>query len=148
MRNVIFVILLASIFSGCICKKKTEKSSANQTKSEQVKPATVDKSFMTIPETIDYSINSASINGDVLSVELKYKGGKGTHNFSLMFNGMYMKSYPLKIKLFIKHEIQNETQENEVSESLKFDLKPIQSPAGEPMIISIHGYTEKLKYEY
>ncbi|MBN2683464.1 MAG: hypothetical protein JXR58_13300, partial [Bacteroidales bacterium] len=134
MKQIFLPILLLVLISGCLCKKKTENISETKSKTEIMKLATIDKSFMTMPDSLDYKINSASISGDVLTVELVYKGGKSQHDFSVIFNGMYMKSYPLKIKLYLKHEFENETGKEEIVETRKFDLKPIQSPGKEPML--------------
>lgn len=148
MKKLIILFATGIFFTGCLCKKHTEKTVQTNPKSEEVKPAIIDEDFMQVPEKLDYTIKSVTIEENTLIVDVEYKGGKAEHDFSLIFNGMYMKSYPLKVKLFIKHENNGDTGEETTAQKLKFDLKPVQSPGGEPMIISVYGFNQPIKYNY
>ncbi|OFY35732.1 MAG: hypothetical protein A2W91_15690 [Bacteroidetes bacterium GWF2_38_335] len=156
-KNLKFFLIVSilAILSGCCSKKETvsEKKSStsdekkSMTQSFEKKPVVVNKEFNGISDSVDYKILNASIVGNELKMKVAYTGGTGTHDFDLVFNGMYMKSLPLKITLYLVHKKENEAGKMEIESDLVFDLSPIQRNSQE-IIINLFSFNEKINYTY
>lgn len=148
MKKILFisVILLATIFTNCKSSKKSTISTNSDVKTEVIPELIVDKECKA--DSIDYAIYNVALNGNVLSMDVNYKGGCGTHKFDLMFNGNYAKSLPVQASIFLKHSKENETCDKEVTESLKFDISTIQYPKNSTVIIKVASIKEKFEYTY
>jgi hypothetical protein len=143
MKNKIFVsLILLLLFVACRTKQEVSKTSQLQ-----VKELIVDKEFHPI-EAENFSIYSASIDGDILTLSVNYHGGKAFHEFELLFNGIYMKSMPPQVNLFLKHSHTPENCEKLISETVHFDLKNLRLGEKGTVIIRLAGYTERLEYTY
>lgn len=144
MKFTLLIALSVLIIAGCHCKKKAGKTDLTKFETKEVK---IDPSVMEFPDTLDYTIKEAAIEGDELKMKVEFKGGCGEHTFDMVFNGMYMKSLPLKITVFIDHKAKDEKCDEEIISDLSFNLKPVRR-GEKPMFIKIIGYDEALKYEY
>jgi hypothetical protein len=95
-----------------------------------------------------FSILSAEIEGDVMSISVNYPGGKGFHDFDLVFNGIMMKSMPPQVNLFVRHSQTEDNCDRIMSDSLKFDIRGLRLGEHGSVIIRLEGYSERLEYLY
>lgn len=143
MKNqILFFLIILLLFVACKAKKEVSKGPQLQ-----VKELIVDKELYPV-EDETFSISAASIDGDILTLEVSYHGGKAFHDFELLFNGIYMKSMPPQVNLFLKHSHTPENCEKLISESVHYNLKNLRLGERGTVIIRLAGYTEKLEYTY
>jgi len=96
----------------------------------------------------DFSIENASIKDSTFIILVNYPGGKGFYNFDLVFNGLYQKSLPLQVNLFLKHDIENETRKKLISRELKFNISKLKRENYKTIIIKLYSYPEELIFNY
>ena len=101
-----------------------------------------------LPAEFDYTIESASLTDSILTIDIKYKGGCGEHNFELLFNGMYAKSMPPQAGLYLQHEIKNETCDKEISKKIKFNVNSVKYNNSKTVIIRLSNFSDKIKFNY
>ena len=88
-------------------------------------PVIVDPEY-TAPEKNDpFTVKSASIKGDVLSLKVSYSGGCNDHEFKAITNRTYMKSMPPKLGITIEHNANGDMCKALKTETLTFNLVPI-----------------------
>lgn len=134
MRKYFTIIILLSAVLFLACHKKGmtgSKTTAPISKtsnngSSEIKNVIVD-SNLDIANIGGASINvdSLAITGDVLSVFVNYSGGCKEHSFDLFSNGMYAKSLPPKLTLFLKHTDNDDGCRSLISQELKFNISAI-----------------------
>jgi hypothetical protein len=73
----------------------------------------------------DYTLESSSINKDILTLDVSYGGGCEEHSFILKWNGGFDKSLPAQASLYLFHDSHNDTCKALITKVLKFDLSPI-----------------------
>ncbi len=93
----------------------------------------------------DYSIDSAKIEDDILTLSVAYGGGCKTHYFYAYVHSAIMESNPPQINLYLHHFGNNDFCKVLVHQNLKFDLNPLaeyfkQSEPGYTLIINVHEY--------
>ncbi|HBF88443.1 MAG TPA: hypothetical protein DDX39_07370 [Bacteroidales bacterium] len=137
------ITTLISISSGCACQKKNSKSK----KEDSVKSIIVNKDY-SLPSEFDYVIESANLVDSILTIDVKYKGGCGEHSFELLFNGMYAKSMPPQVGLYLQHSVKTETCEKEITEKIKFNIRAIKYKNSKSVVVKISNYSEKITYNY
>ena len=106
-----------------------------------VKPGTKIKDIKSDP----FTMSKATIDGDVLSIQVSYAGGAKEHDFTLYWNQIVARSYPGKTTLNLKHDANGDNAEALLTETLEFDLTAI----NKPMIITIvtdHGDKATVQY--
>jgi hypothetical protein len=100
-----------------------------------------------VPETpVDYTINSAEIVGDILTINFSYNGNCGTQGFDLIFNGRYMKSMPMKINLYLEHT-SSEKCADVVTQEMRYSLSEIMPNNQDKLIVKLHSWDENLVIE-
>ena len=138
---IILAILFPLFFYSCFTKKKSSLSE------------TVDKNQIQIPVkdpefvyNIDssYMISKAEIINGILNLKIRYIGGCGTHNFDLMWNGRYLKSYPLQISLFVRHTSENEKCTKYKFADLSYNLSTIMPPEEDTVFVNLAAFGKKL----
>ena len=72
-----------------------------------------------------YHFNSATIEGDTLTVSVSYGGGCETHEFALLAEPAFMESFPVQLGISIVHNANADFCERWVEEAYHFDLTPI-----------------------
>ena len=72
-----------------------------------------------------YDFNSATIEGDTLTVSVAYGGGCETHEFALLAEPAFMESFPVQLGISIVHNANLDFCERSVEEAYHFDLTPI-----------------------
>ena len=72
-----------------------------------------------------YDFNSATIEGDTLTLSVSYGGGCETHEFALLAEPAFMESFPVQLGISIVHNANLDFCERWVEEAYHFDLTPI-----------------------
>ena len=72
-----------------------------------------------------YTINAATIEDDILSVDVSYGGGCETHVFTLVTESMFLESFPVQLRVSLAHNANGDTCEALITEVHHFDLTPI-----------------------
>ncbi len=77
------------------------------------------------PLSADGLIQSASIEGDTLVLEVAYGGGCEEHIFDLFWDGGFLESSPVQAQLQLTHGGEPDFCEAFIMETLRFDLTPL-----------------------
>ncbi len=140
-----FAIFLGIIFlTNLTCKPKKLIS---QNMNEPVKELIIDKNYR-FTEDSSLSIVSAKIKGDTLSMILNYHGGMGIREYNLYFNGIYMKSMPPQVNLFLKYTLAPEKYDKLKSDTLNVDIGGLKFGEHGTLIIRLQGFNERLEYNF
>ena len=90
-------------------------------------------------------ILDTKIIGDILQIKIEYSGGCEKHDFNLIFNGVWKRSLPPKISLFLEHKFEHEKCKSLVSKIIEFDIKKLKEKNNE-VYINLVGYSKSIKY--
>ncbi len=144
------VIVLIMAVSAMSLQCKTNKNQQKDKNDKQtISKLIIDRNF--VPDRskkLDYTIESLSYNTkNILSIEVSYFGGCGTHNFDLIFNGNYLKSLPMKAGLFLKHTSKNETCDKKINTVLRFDITGLKPDKYDKLKIKFIGSEQNIMYK-
>ncbi|MBU0486985.1 MAG: hypothetical protein KKA07_00950 [Bacteroidetes bacterium] len=145
MRTLILFTIAFSILIAFSCKTKTD---GTKTKKAACELVIIDNDYYPYADKPDFKIKEARIEGKMLYLTIYYAGGCGTHTFSLYGNTNYMKTYPIQLKIFLKHEKESETCETEQKLEKCFDLSPLKGLNGDTLRLILPGYKDKLNYKW
>lgn len=148
--KIAVIVIISFAISSCLCSQKTNSSEMNDNKKSskiEIKEMFINKDYV-LPEKLDYTINSINIDGDILTIDINYKGGCGEHNFELMFNEMYAKSLPVIAGLFLSHTTINENCQKDINKILKYNITKSRHPQYKEAYIKVYGIDTKLLYKY
>lgn len=70
------------------------------------------------------TVTSVEIEGDIVTLEVSYSGGCGTHEFNLFVSNLFMESDPIQTESILSH-VTEDACEALITEKLTFDLLPI-----------------------
>jgi hypothetical protein len=93
-----------------------------------------------------YSIDSAGIENDVITLSVAYGGGCKTHYFFAYVNSSIMESNPPQMDLYLHHFGNDDFCEAYLHQKLRFDLTPLAEfyksfePDGGDLIIRLNEY--------
>ena len=73
----------------------------------------------------EYVLNSATITGDALEINVSYSGGCQKHQFTLVSSGVFLESFPVQLRVFIAHNANNDSCEAWLTDDYHFDLNAI-----------------------
>ena len=95
----------------------------------------------------DFSFLHASIEKDLLCLEISYSGGCVSHDFSLIGSGSFSESYPVQTSMLLHHEDNDDNCDSIITDTLVFDLTPLKelyiesySESSGTIIIYLSGY--------
>lgn len=94
-----------------------------------------------------YRIKSYSIEGNVLSIDVSYRGGCGQHTFELYSNGLLKKSLPPQIDVYLEHKKENETCSEEIKQVLQFDISSLRQLNYELIVLNINTADSKVDWK-
>jgi hypothetical protein len=144
--QLIILLAVVNIFATCAAKKKSAKNTSD--KYTEVKEVIVDQNFNLPENNADFSIDEMKIDGDILLIDVSYSGGCKDHDFKAYFNGMYIKTSPMKAKVFIVHTNNDDNCRALIKQTLRFNLKPVRSGDRGMLIIMLNNTEKTLTYEY
>lgn len=73
----------------------------------------------------DVTIEGASIEGDLLTLDVAYGGGCRTHQFRLYGSNGFMESYPVQARVILSHNANGDHCEALIRHDIVFDLSPL-----------------------
>lgn len=113
-------------------------------------PAVLGYSKIQMDSLQPLTINSASIEGNILNVTVQYSGGCEKHSFRLEGSEAISKSLPPIRSIRIVHTGKKDNCKALVIKNLQFDLSELayKKEEGNEIYFNLEGYTEKLKYAY
>ena len=101
-------------------------------------------------ESDPLTITSASLDGNILSVDIEYSGGCEKHWVDLVGSYSVMKSLPPQRTIKLIHGANNDSCRELISESLQFDVSlfAANQTSGSEIILLLDGYKGKISYVY
>jgi len=128
-------------------KKPEKKQKAEVNPADGINKVIIDNN-RPAPETKGktYRIKSFSVKGDILSIDVTYKGGCGQHSFELFSNGLLKKSLPPQYDVYLEHRKENETCNEDVARTLQFDLSPLNRQGSPKIIVNINNAENKAEW--
>ena len=145
LRNIILFCLIL-FYSECNLAKKSQLP-ARQDKIEHP-GVIIDNTFRPGNNKSTYEIKSAAIAGDILSLNISYTGGCKEHSFELISNGLYAKSLPPQITVYLKHQSNDDTCEKTIEKTITYNISKLQYPGQHTLLIRIITFKEKTAYNY
>lgn len=152
MRKYFTIIILLSVTLLLACHKKEMTSSKTivpvntpaANASSEIKNVIVDSNLdiAAIGGALT-NVDSLAIKGDVLSIFVNYSGGCKDHSFDLYSNGMYAKSLPPKLTLFLKHTDNDDGCRSLINQELKFNISAVKYTSS----LSLKVGSKFIKYE-
>lgn len=122
-------------------------SFGKDTKKQSISTLVIDKSFTADNYTNEFEITAISLNDSLMKITTSYTGCKDDV-VTLIFNGNYMKSYPMKAEFYLKRTPGKSGCDKKNVETFIFDISPVKSGNGKTIIVSVQGYAEKLTYNF
>lgn len=104
-----------------------------------------------IPEHSDpLTIESATIEGNILTIEVTYGGGCQEHEFQLIGSEMIAKSMPPIRSIKLIHNAKEDNCRAIVPQTLKFDIRNLayKQEAGSEIYLNLDEYKERLMYVF
>jgi hypothetical protein len=154
MRNLFLLSVL--VFLGSCAASRTTKTVATGSKQEQqveTKSVIVEPGHI-VNEERDYTINSFSMEGDILNINITYRGGCGQHSFELYSNGFLKKSLPPQVDVFLEHKKENalaagrqEPCSKEIKQTLKFNISALKKPNYNLIVVNINSADNKVEWK-
>ncbi len=152
-------LAIGILFIGCLtstaCKSKKDMANKGDKKTTEVTPrpgtpsVTVNSNFMRPKSNPAVSVEKASIDGNILNLEVSYSGGCEDHSFELISNGMYKKSMPPQLNLYLKHTNNGDACRKLVMDTLQFNIEDAKYPGGGDLILLISdGNSEATRITY
>lgn len=146
----------ALIVALAACKQKSEVTAAVQdtkeAQTETVQSDTIPK-IMLDPkmgqiESDPITIEGAFVEGDILHLQVQHSGGCEDHTYDLKGTGMFMKSLPPQTTIQLDHNANGDNCRALISKTLDFNIKALQYPGSNKLIIHLTGYPERIEYTY
>ena len=74
-----------------------------------------------------YVLNTATIEGDTLEINVSYSGGCETHKFTLVVSESFLESFPVQLHVSLAHNAMDDLCKAWLTEDYNFDLTLIKS---------------------
>ena len=144
-RNLLcFYLISTVIIVGWQCKSH-EKIIRPE---PEIQNVIIDKIFIAERDKRLFKINSTVITGDLLTINVTYKGGCGSRTFKLFSNGIHKKSLPMQIDVFLTMTLLHETCDKDITENLRFNIKQLRFPVKGKLVVNVNGITNRAEYNY
>lgn len=144
--KLLAILSISTILFSCGVFKKNHNDEEN-TEQAQIEKAVVAKE---IPEGDFVTISNATLDGNVLSIEVSYSGGCDEHDFQLYGSMAVMKSMPPKRAIKLVHNANGDSCRELKEETLMFDISDLamSQTAGSEIVLLLDGYKEPINYKY
>ena len=93
------------------------------------------------------SIESATIQGDDLVLDVSYGGGCAAHVFAACWDGLFLESFPVQVHLGISHDANDDNCDALIHDEITFDLAPLAEaytnaygPGNATIVINLAGW--------
>lgn len=105
--------------------------------------------------TDPFTINSVTLENNILKINITYTGGCEEHDFMLIGTKSFMESDPVQINVLLSHNANNDPCDALINEELNYNLIPLKNAWQQAyqkdsgiIIIWLEGYTEPINYEF
>lgn len=98
-----------------------------------------------------YTIDQASLVGDILSIYVTYSGGCKKHMWSLMGANSFDKTDPPKKTLYLKHNANGDYCRSMLTDTLFFNIEKTKYPNEDKnytIILQLAEFKEEIPYRY
>ena len=101
-------------------------------------------------ESAQITVTSATLDGNILSLEVEYSGGCADHTYDLIGSEGVMKSLPAKRAIKLIHNSNDDSCRELISETIKFDIRPLayMEKSGGEIVLLLDGYKQSISYVY
>lgn len=110
----------------------------------------IDQNVSSKQEQSYVEISGHSIKGDILKLSINYKGCK-KDTLQLVTGGMYKKTNPPSIKLFLTHKSCGDGCDKNISKMIKFDVSKLKlenTKEENTLMLNIENYPTSIEYVY
>lgn len=123
MHSIFYSAIIFLSLAACSSSQKTKSA----TKEKQVTGVLqIDTSFDRTVVKPNIQILQSMISGDTLWLDVEYSGGCATHSFELKSKGLWMKSMPPKLNLYLVHQDGGDACREVIREKLSFIVNTAQ----------------------
>jgi hypothetical protein len=141
IQSILFISLAVAILASCRCP--SARQTAKTSDPEIILSPVIREGFRAPATKPDYVIESASLEKNTLVLRATYPGGCKEHRFDLIFNGMYLKSLPMKAVLYLEHTTKDTcTLPQQVT--LRYQVKDLIPPGHDKLILLLQSYDKDL----
>lgn len=148
MRSAYFSILALGLLFGC-ASSKIKGTGEGQTL--RMKPVTAKAELGKAASHYDpFTVESAAISGNTLTMSIHYTGGCADHEFRLVGSEMISKSMPPIRSVRLVHNANGDTCKATVKKTFKFDLTELayKKEPGSEIVLKIEGVAEPMRWIY
>jgi len=92
-----------------------------------------------------FAIDTAFIDGDLLHLEVSYRGGCKEHDFTLYSTGAVLFTNPPGTETYLSHDAREDTCQKAIQEELAFDLSPLRERFDwdETVLINLNRFKQR-----
>lgn len=118
--------LLLWTVAGCLSPGPSEPVDALLVADDQAAPALLVPRDDPRPWPFDpWTFVAHEIQGDTLSLEVRYGGGCREHRFALLIDPAFMESFPVQVAARLAHDADGDPCRALLTRTLRFDLSPL-----------------------
>ena len=101
-------------------------------------------------ESDQVTVTSATLDGNILSLDIEYSGGCEDHSYELVGSAAVMKSLPAKRAIKLIHNSNGDSCREFISETIKFDIQSLAyvQKTGNEIVLLLDGYKQSISYVY
>ncbi|MCJ8288643.1 MAG: hypothetical protein HRT58_01325 [Crocinitomicaceae bacterium] len=101
-------------------------------------------------ESAPITVTAATLDGNILSLEIEYSGGCKDHTYELIGSEAIMKSLPAKRAIKLVHNSNDDTCRELISETIKFNIRAfsVTETKGSEIVLLLDGYKQSISYVY
>ncbi len=151
----VMIFSLALALSATMgCGKKKALANPHEETPEVTMPApeidklVIDENFVPPRENGRFEVESMMMEDNLLKLRVAYSGGCEEHFFNLYSNGMYAKSYPPQLTLFLEHIDNNDRCRAWIVKELVFDISDAEYPGTNEVVIRMNNTDKTARFKY
>ncbi len=143
------VLLLANCKNNKNAVDNTESTETTTAKASPTIPqVTVQQGFVKPKENGRFTFRQINLTDSILTLVVNYSGGCKEHQFDLISGGVYAKSYPPQLTLFLSHVDSGDVCRQQIFDTLSYDVSNVQYPGAKELILRLNNTKETLRYQY
>jgi hypothetical protein len=125
-HRILFAVAacLGACLSGCV-SQESSPTALTAPAAEDPPDVVIDPGagFHTLLD--DTRIRKFAVEGNLLTMDLEFSGGCREHEFEAITNGGFLESLPPQLRVFVRHDANEDPCDALVRERVAFDLTPI-----------------------
>ena len=128
---LIIISLTITILAGC-STTNPEKTDSEKADPENIKAILYDEWPVGGFSSDAADITQVSVEENNLTIDVTYQGGCQKHDFNLYAWSAFLESLPPQGTLYLSHNAHGDSCTDEISQSLSFDLSPLDQERNDP----------------